>query len=180
VSPLSDPTRAVSSAAYLLFYRRRTARPIGGKKSLEAVESAIQSRQVSAQPSLQPSPFGSTDNLALHRDDDLTSSSIMPGSFDSTGEDHYRGGGGGGFSGIFAPRTLTSHNDDELDGDVASINSAEPGSPPSFRSSNDEPIAEWETSPPRSNRSRAVTPPQEPLEGQVRGLREGENLDDIE
>ncbi|GAA6055880.1 hypothetical protein JCM3770_001539 [Rhodotorula araucariae] len=50
VSEIS-PDRIKSSAAYLLFYRRRTARPIGGAKSRELVESAVASRQVSASAS---------------------------------------------------------------------------------------------------------------------------------
>ncbi|GAA6010099.1 hypothetical protein JCM10207_007558 [Rhodosporidiobolus poonsookiae] len=52
-----QPERVKSSAAYLLFYRRRTARPIGGAKSRELVESAVASRVNSAAPSA-PSSAG--------------------------------------------------------------------------------------------------------------------------
>lgn len=60
--------RVKSSAAYLLFYRRRTARPIGGAKSRELVESANASRVASAAPSIAASeaahsPFASRENL---------------------------------------------------------------------------------------------------------------------
>ncbi|KAK4705241.1 hypothetical protein P7C70_g972, partial [Phenoliferia sp. Uapishka_3] len=48
VSPISDPASKIkTSAAYLLFYRRRTTRPIGAK-SRQLVDSAIQSRNASA------------------------------------------------------------------------------------------------------------------------------------
>ncbi|GAA6017044.1 hypothetical protein JCM11491_006140 [Sporobolomyces phaffii] len=160
VSPLSDPTRAVSSSAYLLFYRRRTARPIGGAKSISAVESAIQSRQASAAPSGYPSPFASTDNLALPaaaaEGPNSTASSIMPGTFDDN--DHHADADAdadepdersSGFTGMFAPRTLTSNrrydnNDDDDDDDDAagSIASNEPASPKS------EPVEGWDASPP--------------------------------
>ncbi|BGP41272.1 hypothetical protein JCM10449v2_005249 [Rhodotorula kratochvilovae] len=59
VSEIS-PDRIKSSAAYLLFYRRRTARPIGGAKSRELVESAVASRQASAAAS-----DAGTDDLLL-------------------------------------------------------------------------------------------------------------------
>lgn len=63
-----NPERVKSSAAYLLFYRRRTARPIGGAKSRELVESANASRVASAAPSVAASeaahsPFASRENL---------------------------------------------------------------------------------------------------------------------
>ncbi|BGP25693.1 ubiquitin carboxyl-terminal hydrolase [Rhodotorula toruloides] len=63
-----NPERVKSSAAYLLFYRRRTARPIGGAKSRELVESANASRVASAAPSVAASesahsPYASRENL---------------------------------------------------------------------------------------------------------------------
>ncbi|GAA5926338.1 putative ubiquitin-specific protease UBP12 [Sporobolomyces koalae] len=137
VSPLSDPTRAVSSSAYLLFYRRRTARPIGGAKSISAVESAIQSRQASAAPSqvpsLMPSPFGSTDNLALPD----PNSSVMPGTFDSTAHSHR-------FAGMFTP---AQRGDDE-DDDEGSVKSNEPASPRS--STHGDAFDRWNPTPPDS------------------------------
>lgn len=47
VTALSDPNSVKTPAAYLLFYRRRTARPIGAK-SKELVDFAINSQSVSA------------------------------------------------------------------------------------------------------------------------------------
>ncbi|KAM0750823.1 UCH-domain-containing protein [Meredithblackwellia eburnea MCA 4105] len=48
VTPIPDPANKIkTSAAYLLFYRRRTTRPIGAK-SRALVDSAIQSRSASA------------------------------------------------------------------------------------------------------------------------------------
>ncbi|GAA5827452.1 hypothetical protein JCM11251_003818 [Rhodosporidiobolus azoricus] len=49
------PERVRSSAAYLLFYRRRTARPIGGRRTEELISSANASRAASAAPSLSAS-----------------------------------------------------------------------------------------------------------------------------
>lgn len=115
VSPLGegDPARrVVSSAAYLVFYRRRTARPIGGKKSIEAVQSAIQSRQ----PSLQPSPFGSTDNLLTST---TTTTTVMPGSFASRRSDDANA------------QEDESENDDD-DDEVRSIDCNAPPSPNSL------------------------------------------------
>lgn len=62
-----NPDRVKSSAAYLLFYRRKTARPIGGAKSRELVESANASRNVSVAGSEvgDASPFASRENLLL-------------------------------------------------------------------------------------------------------------------
>lgn len=51
VTPISDPSSKIkTAAAYLLFYRRRTTRPIGAKSRV-LVESAIQSRGASASTS---------------------------------------------------------------------------------------------------------------------------------
>jgi hypothetical protein len=44
---MPDPEKVRTAAAYLLFYRRRTARPIGAK-SRDLIDSAIQSRVASA------------------------------------------------------------------------------------------------------------------------------------
>ncbi|GAA5987460.1 hypothetical protein JCM10908_001963 [Rhodotorula pacifica] len=62
-----NPDRVKSSAAYLLFYRRRTARPIGGAKSRELVESANASRNASVAGSEVggSSPHASRENLLL-------------------------------------------------------------------------------------------------------------------
>ncbi|GAA5949092.1 hypothetical protein JCM3765_004009 [Sporobolomyces pararoseus] len=184
VSPI-EPSRVVSSSAYLLFYRRRTARPIGGAKSIQVVESALQSRQVS----LQPSPFGSSDNLPdLSTTSSTTSNSIMPGSFEQS---RGGGGGGGGFMGMFQPRTLTPLNNqeeaDSLDGDLISNESNEPPSP---KSSTEYNIQGWDQTPPRS-RSRSLSPPRgpstpfTPVEEKVEeirldNLKPGQELNDIE
>ncbi|GAA5889649.1 hypothetical protein JCM6882_007092 [Rhodosporidiobolus microsporus] len=53
-----SPDRVRSPAAYLLFYRRRTARPIGGHATRDLVESANASRAASAAPSLAASVVG--------------------------------------------------------------------------------------------------------------------------
>ncbi|GAA5927369.1 hypothetical protein JCM1841_002219 [Sporobolomyces salmonicolor] len=111
VSELHNPDRVKSSAAYLLFYRRRTARPIGGARSRELVESAIQSRAGSAAaseaaPSAGPSPSSSRENLA---------SSLSTEDFFSSYNNHHRSTGSddeadeahvnmpGRFSGMFPP-----------------------------------------------------------------------------
>ncbi|GAA5986105.1 hypothetical protein JCM5350_004435 [Sporobolomyces pararoseus] len=161
VTPI-EPSRVVSSAAYLLFYRRRTARPIGGAKSIQMVESALQSRQVS----LQPSPFGSSDNLPQ-----MESSSVMPGSFEQPSSSS--GGGGGGFMGMFQPRTLTSlnnndnnDNEDSLDGDLISSNgSNEPPSPKSSLSTTENNVfSSWDQTPqtPPRSPSSAISRPSSP------------------
>ncbi|GAA5855168.1 hypothetical protein JCM9279_007576 [Rhodotorula babjevae] len=83
VSEIS-PERIKSSAAYLLFYRRRTARPIGGAKSRELVESAVASQQASAAAS-----DAGTDDLLPVGPSPLSSSILgggdqhVPGAFPS-------------------------------------------------------------------------------------------------
>ncbi|BGP17543.1 hypothetical protein JCM10213v2_005576 [Rhodosporidiobolus nylandii] len=149
VSEIS-PDRVRSSAAYLLFYRRRTARPIGGAKARELVESATASRVASAAPSAaasvvgQNSPLASRDNLAssFHlaneapnvsdSDEDLFNATDdeahLPGAF--SGHSFVSaGGGGGGFTGMFPPPSaqLASPPD-----------SPEPGSPKDFSGFMDE------------------------------------------
>ncbi|GAA5905996.1 putative ubiquitin-specific protease UBP12 [Sporobolomyces salmoneus] len=210
VSPLSDPSRVVSSAAYLLFYRRRTARPIGGAKSIQVVESAIQSQQASAVPSLQPSPFASTENLPTlglqqHEHDSTT---IMPGSFDQSDlEDepprhHHLSSAfapsSRGFTGIFAPRTLTNRsytpdndndndNEDDLFGDRRSIDSNEA----SAGDRDDEtPFPGWDASPIRTGYGTPIeedidtelpkAKKEEVKEIKLDRLKEGQQLDDIE
>lgn len=68
-----SPDRVKSSAAYLLFYRRRTARPIGGAKSRELVESANASRNASVAGSEVggSSPYASRENLLSTSTDDF-------------------------------------------------------------------------------------------------------------
>lgn len=79
VGEIRDPEKVRTPAAYLLFYRRRTTRPIGAK-SRELVDSALQSRNSSAPASdhvpspslsLRHSPFSSTEAVDLFGDDDV-------------------------------------------------------------------------------------------------------------
>lgn len=102
VSEIS-PDRIKSSAAYLLFYRRRTARPIGGAKSRELVESAVASQQASAAASdagtedllVGPSPLGGSIGGEQHVPGAFPSppGSAEPGSPKDFGE--FDDGGGG-------------------------------------------------------------------------------------
>lgn len=142
-----NPDRVKSPAAYLLFYRRRTARPIGGAKSRELVESANASRNVSVAGSEigDPSPYASRENLLLSTStDDFFGSGVLtvnsddevpvPGRF--TGMTH-----------AAAPSPLSNL---ELSSASASTlpsppGSAEPGSPKDLTAFDD---AEWIAAPP--------------------------------
>lgn len=70
MSEVANPNSVKTKAAYLLFYRRRTTRPIGAR-TRELVESALQSRATSlanseAGPSVSPSrgsPTFSVDGI---------------------------------------------------------------------------------------------------------------------
>lgn len=105
---------------------------------------------------------------------------MMPGTFDASDEPSHSGGG---FSGMFHPRTLTnSWNDNEHD--RGSVNSNEAAASP--RSSLGEPYEGWGESPPPLH--RAVTPPppalvQDEVDEPVREIKldpTGGALSDIE
>jgi ubiquitin carboxyl-terminal hydrolase 4/11/15 len=155
---MSNPDAVKTKAAYLLMYRRRTTRPIGAK-SRELVESAMQSRNVSATTSeaglpspsqavsLNPSPFGSTENLlSVHMHSNSRSTTAFN---DADGEDELYGPStytqstypSERFSGVFGRRYSNGEPSDT---------EAEVGSPPrSGRTSPvgmmgaDSPFDEW-------------------------------------
>ncbi|KAM0786539.1 hypothetical protein ACM66B_001996 [Microbotryomycetes sp. NB124-2] len=92
VTEVTDPSSVVTRAAYLVMYRRRTARPIGAK-SRKLIDSAIQSRNASratseaggpAPPLSRPvTPFDSSEHLPS-----LTASEVTgTASFTNTPDD---------------------------------------------------------------------------------------------
>ncbi|KAH9451501.1 hypothetical protein Pst134EA_025455 [Puccinia striiformis f. sp. tritici] len=68
VTEVSSPEKVKSSAAYLLFYRRRTSRKLG-LKTHGIVSSAMQSRDISVSPSVCPSVSNSNSNSIRPRDE---------------------------------------------------------------------------------------------------------------
>ncbi|PWZ01155.1 UCH-domain-containing protein [Testicularia cyperi] len=62
VRPVANPETVKSSSAYLLFYRRRTTRPIGGKSRQKFQEAAKtrQNQTTAASTTVAPSPLSST------------------------------------------------------------------------------------------------------------------------
>jgi len=128
VSEIS-PDRIKSSAAYLLFYRRRTARPIGGAKSRELVESAVASQQASA----AASDAGTDDLLPAVRPSPL-SGSILGGGM---GEQHVPGAfpsPPGSVAEPGSPKDLGDFDDADVDGESwidrpVDFGDADPGVP---------------------------------------------------
>ncbi|KAK4055840.1 hypothetical protein OIO90_003095 [Microbotryomycetes sp. JL221] len=138
VTEVSDPSSVVTRAAYLVMYRRRTARPIGAR-SRELIDSAIQSRNASraaseaggpAPPLSRPiTPFDSSEHLpsltsseatgtasfANTPDENLYGSTYTPDRYPGLESRHF--GDGGGFV-----RGGSSADDD-------SENDAQAGSP---------------------------------------------------
>ncbi|GAA5864946.1 hypothetical protein JCM3774_003920 [Rhodotorula dairenensis] len=143
-----NPDRVKSSAAYLLFYRRRTARPIGGAKSRELVESANASRNVSVAGSEvgDRSPYASRENLALSTStDDFFGSSVL--TVNNSDDEVPVPGRFTGMTHAAAPSPLSNL---ELSSASASTlpsppGSAEPGSPKDLTVFDD---AEWVAAPP--------------------------------
>ncbi|GAA6040267.1 hypothetical protein JCM8097_009395 [Rhodosporidiobolus ruineniae] len=183
-----DPQRVRSPAAYLLFYRRRTARPIGGAKSRELVESANASRAASAAPSIAAS---SRENLSstltgLSTSDDerggglrgfFKSSSRVDDSdaeSDSLAPPHTLGGMGGGltlpgaFPGTSASSSSTGFQgmfprpDQQQHTPASSVGgSVEPGSPKDM--SGFEDVVDWA----QQAQGAGEAPPYEPLVGEA-------------
>lgn len=145
-----NPERVKSSAAYLLFYRRKTARPIGGAKSRELVESANASRNVSVAGSEvgDASPFASRENILLSTstEDFFGSSNVLaPNSDDEVPVP-------GRFTGMThpsLPSPLSNLDFSSASGVSSTLpsppGSAEPGSPQDF-SAFDDP--DWATTAP--------------------------------
>ncbi|ORY70656.1 hypothetical protein BCR35DRAFT_334236 [Leucosporidium creatinivorum] len=160
VSEITNPESVKTKAAYLVMYRRRTTRPIGAK-SRELIDSAIQSRNVSASTSeaggpppvvSNPnSPFGSTDNLpgqvgpiALSGGSGsyLDSSYLPPSppSFDHDDDEELYGDSeprtfvpNDHFSGIFPMRNAASSGEvSDNEAEVGSGPNSRRGSPPPF------------------------------------------------
>ncbi|GAA5944501.1 hypothetical protein JCM3775_005877 [Rhodotorula graminis] len=125
-----QPDRIKSSAAYLLFYRRRTARPIGGAKSRELVESAVASQQASAAAS-----DAGTDDLLPVGPSPLSSS--MLGGGGGSGEQHVPGAfpsPPGSAAEPGSPKDLADFDDVDVDGDSwadrrGDFGDADPGVP---------------------------------------------------
>ncbi|GAA5907514.1 hypothetical protein JCM8208_001400 [Rhodotorula glutinis] len=112
-----QPDRIKSSAAYLLFYRRRTARPIGGAKSRELVESAVASQQASAAAS-----DAGTDDLLPVGPSPLSGSLLggLGGSGGGGGEQHVPGAfpsPPGSAAEPGSPKDLADFDDADLDGE---------------------------------------------------------------
>lgn len=141
VSPI-DPESVRTKAAYLLFYRRRTARPIGAK-SRELVESAIQSRNgsraVSAVPSPSLSRAASPEGLSRDIQDD-NSNELASTSY---GVDNYPSGGilGLGDRGMRAATPLSRYgatDSDDARSDTAADGRGSPTDFESFEDSDDD------------------------------------------
>ncbi|OJJ47293.1 hypothetical protein ASPZODRAFT_64832, partial [Penicilliopsis zonata CBS 506.65] len=114
VSKVSDPQRVVTPAAYLLFYRRRSERPLGGKVLEEITESSTRpptSEADSPAQSRGTSPSG--EGKRLGGSSRNGSSSALAG----VGAAHQAGGGG--LRTEIQAKTNSSRNeedDDELPG----------------------------------------------------------------
>ncbi len=74
VRPVANPESVKSASAYLLFYRRRTTRPIGGK-SRQKFQEAAKSKASSASQSAEASTSGLQNQLTPAEDDDSSDSS---------------------------------------------------------------------------------------------------------
>jgi len=72
VRPVSDPASVKSSAAYLLFYRRRTARALGGK-SREIVDRLQNAEHTPVPPPTHSDPLSAPTPLAYSSSDDEAS-----------------------------------------------------------------------------------------------------------
>ncbi|GAA5999783.1 putative ubiquitin-specific protease UBP12 [Rhodotorula paludigena] len=160
VSEIS-PERVKSSAAYLLFYRRRTARPIGGAKARELVESAVASRNASA----AASEAGGPPSPALS-----ASASDVDSPFASRGEPHSVGSVSTEDFFSLRPSTTarsaasdslapTPHVPGAFPGSVGGVSglaspagSAEPGSPKDLSGfDDDEDLQGWMNPPPEAD-----------------------------
>ncbi|GAA5868046.1 hypothetical protein JCM1840_003663 [Sporobolomyces johnsonii] len=155
VTELHNPDRVKSPAAYLLFYRRRTARPIGGARSRELVESAIQSRAGSAAASeAGPSPFSSRENLASSLStDEFFSSYNNPNRATATADgsdDEAHVNMPGRFSGMFSP-PRSQRNSGAWSAMGSGAGSGDENEPPSPKSEVHDPD-EWLSAPAEEGR----------------------------
>ena len=106
VSEVHNPASVVTKAGYLLFYRRRTSRPIGGTRNKELINSAIMSRSAT----LPPKDEAAGSDAEAHRHGRLSDSDAPaspPSSVDGGGVGPRRG------------RTAVSDTDDELYGEAS-------------------------------------------------------------
>lgn len=102
VSKVSDPQKVVTPAAYLLFYRRRSDRPLGGKVLQEITESST--RAMSDSDESEQASSGEGRRLGGSSRNGSSSASA------GVGAAHQAGDGGGS-------RTKTAKDDEEEDGD---------------------------------------------------------------
>ncbi|KAH8690208.1 hypothetical protein BGW36DRAFT_433160 [Talaromyces proteolyticus] len=88
VSRAINPNKAISTAAYLLFYRRRSDRPLGGKVLQEVTESSVRADSDDQDDSRAASPSG--EGRRLVDSSRIGSSSALAG----VGAAHQAGDGG--------------------------------------------------------------------------------------
>ncbi|KAJ9369323.1 hypothetical protein DTO282E5_5985 [Paecilomyces variotii] len=109
VSKPIDPQKVITSAAYLLFYRRRSDRPLGGKVLEEIVESATRGGATdsdSQTDSRAPSPSG--EDRRLGGSSRNGSSSALAG----VGAAHQAGDGGS--QAVTQVRSVEADDDDDM------------------------------------------------------------------
>ncbi|KAL1884440.1 hypothetical protein Plec18167_002028 [Paecilomyces lecythidis] len=109
VSKAIDPQKVITSAAYLLFYRRRSDRPLGGKVLEEIVESATRGEATdsdSQSDSRAPSPSG--EGRRLGGSSRNGSSSALAG----VGAAHQAGDGG--LQAVTQVRSVEADDDDDM------------------------------------------------------------------
>ena len=99
--------QVVSSAAYLLFYRRRSSKPLGGPFFEELMATANDGPTESQSDSRAPSPAGEGKRLDATSSRNGSSSALR-----GVGAAHQAGGGGAGGPGTQAAKVRTGVDDD--------------------------------------------------------------------